>query len=486
MPQSFSSPSSRQSTGRPGGGAGYGQIHSAISKAVSKATVEVHRPFGSGAMAKPAMKPMCGPSAFEMLRKLDEQKSKSAGQPEGELVNADGSPQGEEGSVEAGGDDGAFMMPSDSDSEASSSGQEVQLQPAPSKRAGIQMKVLHQVARPTDAPEESGARGSGGGPVDRAGREGCARGSSLPPSSTVQKSASSGVLASSQTEGNAQVIGGGGTGSAVRVRSYDPRPAVAASRALRGDPDDSDSDSSDNGCQGARGGVTQWKANVRSLVQEFAKEERSRKRPAGAGSGGSDVGGAQVSRPPRVPHTTSKPEVSSSQAVDAQSAAPKRAPRREVEYTPATLAEYKEKYGAKGEKMEMGHLGPDLDDEGLLMKRAVQEKMKEFSKELHRINKHRQTSSGPKPQAKPEAPKLNARAKALEFAKNVPRPKLEPKAQVLVDGKPLPPADLRCADVVEKAEGGDCEADLIRREQKHLEDAEKAAQIKEFLKRMPI
>lgn len=42
-------------------------------------------------------------------------------------------------------------------------------------------------------------------------------------------------------------------------------------------------------------------------------------------------------------------------------------------------------------------LGPDLDDEDLLMKRAIQEKVKQFSRELHRVNKHRATKAPPGP-----------------------------------------------------------------------------------------
>merc|ERR1719359_2059489 len=58
------------------------------------------------------------------------------------------------------------------------------------------------------------------------------------------------------------------------------------------------------------------------------------------------------------------------------------------------------------------------------MKRAVQEKKKQFSKELQQINKQRHSSNRKeaKPEPKPE-PKATARAKAQEFARNVPKPK---------------------------------------------------------------
>merc|ERR1719357_925506 len=112
------------------------------------------------------------------------------------------------------------------------------------------------------------------------------------------------------------------------------------------------------------------------------------------------------------------------------------------------------------------------------MKRAVQEKMKEFSKELHRINKQRQAQTGAKTQPKPP----NARAKALEFAKNVPKPKAESKGPVIiVDGKLTHGAEsLRgttgnstsAAETEKMAGTNDCEEEeeLQRRERKRFED----------------
>ncbi|CAK9006182.1 Hypothetical protein SCF082_LOCUS8942 [Durusdinium trenchii] len=73
-------------------------------------------------------------------------------------------------------------------------------------------------------------------------------------------------------------------------------------------------------------------------------------------------------------------------------------PRVPIDYTPATLEEYKQRFGNKADYSELGRLGPDLDDENLLMKRAIQEKVKQFSRELHRVNKHRagKAQLGPK------------------------------------------------------------------------------------------
>mmetsp|Transcript_898 Transcript_898/g.2491 ORF Transcript_898/g.2491 Transcript_898/m.2491 type:complete len:179 (-) Transcript_898:262-798(-) len=167
-------------------------------------------------------------------------------------------------------------------------------------------------------------------------------------------------------------------------------------------------------------------------------------------------------------------------------ATPKPAPpkRADVDVTPITVEEYKEKYGEKGEKQDMGRLGPDLDDESLLMKKAVQEKVKQFSKELHRINRQRQEQVKPKPQAKPE-PKPNARAKALEFAQNVPKPKPVPKPQLVVDkGGHLTGAAARASAVVTE-ERDDLE-EIRRREKQHFEDVAKVAQIREFLSSLAV
>lgn len=103
---------------------------------------------------------------------------------------------------------------------------------------------------------------------------------------------------------------------------------------------------------------------------------------------------------------------------------------REVEFQPATLEEYKSKGYDRKELVELKHLGPDLDDEALLVKKAVQERMKQFSKELHKVNRQRLQAQAklPKPDPKPEPPKANARAKALEFARHVPKPKVVPRS----------------------------------------------------------
>ncbi|CAL1162572.1 unnamed protein product [Cladocopium goreaui] len=84
-------------------------------------------------------------------------------------------------------------------------------------------------------------------------------------------------------------------------------------------------------------------------------------------------------------------------------------------YTPATLDEYKQRFGSKADYAELGRLGPDLDDEDLLMKRAIQEKVKEFSRELHRVNKHRagKAQSWAQPWMQPQPQRLRQNDRVL-------------------------------------------------------------------------
>mmetsp|Transcript_49972 Transcript_49972/g.160628 ORF Transcript_49972/g.160628 Transcript_49972/m.160628 type:complete len:155 (+) Transcript_49972:260-724(+) len=149
------------------------------------------------------------------------------------------------------------------------------------------------------------------------------------------------------------------------------------------------------------------------------------------------------------------------------------------------MEEYKQRYGGKGEKTELGHLGADLDDDALLMKKAVQEKMKQFSKELQRINRHRSDVNKvqPKPPAPKPASKATARDKALEFAKNVPKPKVEVRQALQIECKSPSAA---AADARKRMNGADQEeqddlAEIRRREKQHFEDVAKVAQIREFL-----
>eukprot|EP00434_Breviolum_minutum_P009316 symbB.v1.2.008211.t1/scaffold492.1/size196413/14 len=172
-------------------------------------------------------------------------------------------------------------------------------------------------------------------------------------------------------------------------------------------------------------------------------------------------------KPPRAPSGPAE-----RQAGEEDTASKKHRPP--VEYTPATVEEYKQRFGNKAEVSELGRLGPDLDDEDLLMKRAIQEKVKQFSRELHRVNKHRAAKAQPKPEPKAES-KPTARAKAMQFAKNIPKPKLLPPKQVLVSP----------TNAVEEDQDAEWE-DLRRRERQHLEDVARIAEVKQLLERLAV
>lgn len=91
---------------------------------------------------------------------------------------------------------------------------------------------------------------------------------------------------------------------------------------------------------------------------------------------------------------------------------------RSVQYEPCTLNEYKRTSNDK--YYELGKLQPNLNDTELLAKRANQERIKAFSKSLRTINQQSSTNSRA---VKVEPSKVpSARAKALAFAKAIPKP----------------------------------------------------------------
>ncbi|CAE8624864.1 unnamed protein product, partial [Polarella glacialis] len=104
--------------------------------------------------------------------------------------------------------------------------------------------------------------------------------------------------------------------------------------------------------------------------------------------------------------------------------------------------------------------------------------VKQFSKELKRINTQRSTAVVPKPPPKPE-PKVNSRAKALEFAQNIPRPKLKPN-----QAKAAPAVPDASKDADREKDIADWE-EIRRRIKQHDEDVAKVAEVKEFLNRLP-
>lgn len=286
----------------------------------------------------------------------------------------------------------------------------------------------------------------------------------------------------------------------VRAQSSEPRGSVSFARDIDGGQGDGasvqadDSDDDDGPVVGRAGGEP-WKSDIRAMVKDFAREERARCGAAPRSGGNGPAAGkapAPVRPPkappnasaPRVPRRSLEPEVEK-QTPQAQENVPpgeqlffSKKPR-DVDYQPASLEDFKQKgYGKKEYSEIKPTLGPDLDDEDLLMKRAVQEKKKQFSKELQRINRHRIASREPKVEPKPE-PKPNARSKAQEFAKNVPKPKPPSAAR--------PPPE-RKAKEAKEAEPAQDQADwdeIQRREQQHFADVLRVKDIKDYLTQLP-
>jgi len=116
---------------------------------------------------------------------------------------------------------------------------------------------------------------------------------------------------------------------------------------------------------------------------------------------------------------------------------------RQVEWKPKTLDDYKQQNPSK--YYQLGKLGPDLDDDELIMKKVKAEQVKYFSKQLREVNRQR-AAAAPKKEGK-EKPSVVAKAKQeaaearqrrLEFAKQVPKPKprprMEPREDQRADG----------------------------------------------------
>jgi hypothetical protein len=279
-------------------------------------------------------------------------------------------------------------------------------------------------------------------------------------------------------------------GSSARARSNDHRVAVANARSSPPWPGDSDDSDDDGVCSAAAKGL-QWKADVKSIVRDFAHKNRTN------GMGvvpGPDDRTAAPRRPPKAPSNDAL--VPARNPVSGTvSEEPKRRPSlkeevkpgeeliysrrpRNVDYVPATLETYKQKYA--GIQSKHVSLGPDLDDDNLLIKKANKEKVKEFSKELSMVNKgnHRRAlQSEPKPEPKPE-PKSTARSKALEFAKNsVPKPKPAPKPTLLVE-----PQCAIAPSAIAPRSSGDAEREKLRAlEERHFQDRERAERIQEYV-----
>ena len=92
---------------------------------------------------------------------------------------------------------------------------------------------------------------------------------------------------------------------------------------------------------------------------------------------------------------------------------------RAVNYRPKTLAEYKRVQPQ--EYVELGKLPADLNSEHLIAKRANQQRIKDFSRNLRAINQRVITQNRHK--SRKEKPKmLSTRDKARMYAENIPKP----------------------------------------------------------------
>lgn len=589
--QLLASPSSRQgrgsapstpasAAGRAAGSrpTGYAALHGA--RAGAKAAGP--SPKSSSPVVQQAARPRCGPSAFDMLRKLDETQALQRG---GDAeVCSDGSL-----GIRAEDEEDGFMMPSETSSLA---GEDVHPQdelaeadstqapalggrprPVPLQARGV-APAANAIGsgQPTAASKSTGSRavpavaaarpgstsslgsdvagaGAVGVPAGNGDRESAADyvervkrslGAAAPAGPVVSGTGDTAAMAGLQAQppgakrhsagavvetgassqmpappararssdpraavaasrtanaaGGAPTAGGGATAKA-RARSSEPRAsAVSFSRqAASGDSDDDD-DSDDEihpaGAGAGQGpGGEPWKLDVKSLVKEFAQEERAR-------AGGAKGKSVAPARPPKAPAKaapTVPQHVPAGDRSERQGSEPgeqlffSRKPR-EVDYTPASLESYKQKGYDKKEYSSLKTLGPDLDDENLLMKKAEKEKMKQFSKELQRVNKTRSEAAAARgtqnAEPRPE-PKPTARAKALEFAKHLPKPK--PEVRPLEVRKPreaVPEATQKAPSEADKIQADWDE--IRRREKQHFDDIVKVQGIREFLNQLAV
>uniref|UniRef100_A0A7S1SGZ8 Uncharacterized protein n=1 Tax=Tetraselmis chuii TaxID=63592 RepID=A0A7S1SGZ8_9CHLO len=104
---------------------------------------------------------------------------------------------------------------------------------------------------------------------------------------------------------------------------------------------------------------------------------------------------------------------------------------RYVEYTPYTMEDFKGKpYNSKQQKYwELGKIGPDLETDELREKREKAERMKQYAKDAHKKNMAVSTAKPNKAKgANSAATKpLSSRERALDFAKNIPKPEVKSK-----------------------------------------------------------
>lgn len=528
------SPSSRPTT--PGGVAGTPTsgrgAATPVGSRASGGYAGIHAMRASGSTTKPVMparRPLCGPSAFDMLR-------------EREVAQA---PPVDSGDVEAAeaqpveGNEGGFTMPPMSDTSSPNGDCRERLAELEAEQPSSQSVVV-----PQRGTHETGGE-SAADYVERVKRSmGIANSAAAPQSAAAHEDIvasvprQAAVSAVQEEPVPAPQVRSSGRDATVpvsqgRSRSSDPRAAVAAVRAAdaaantrsqSSDPrpsavsirhpiapvdDDDDSDDEDDnvrplpsdGGSDVKAGGAPWKLDVKAMVKDFAREERTRSgaAPPARSSAGPTAKAAAPPRPPKVPPSlaqrpSTEPDAEKS-SVPAQENVPpggelffSKKPR-DVDYVPASLDDFKQKGYAKKEIAQLGKLGPDLDDDQLLMKRAIQEKKKQFSKELQRVNRQRMSvaaaSKDAKPEPKPE-PKATARAKAQEFARNLPKPKPPQAAKPATLERKPKEADNRVDHSSKEAARDQADWDEIRRREKqHFDDVLRVKDIKDFLSQLP-
>jgi len=106
--------------------------------------------------------------------------------------------------------------------------------------------------------------------------------------------------------------------------------------------------------------------------------------------------------------------------------------KRKSTYKPYSLKEYKEKPNDP-KFYRMGGLGANIGTEEWEKKNSKLQAMRQFASKVKITNKA--TNSNPPKRKKEPTKEKSKREKALEFAKNVPKPKIPPKKQKIVKQK---------------------------------------------------
>ncbi|GAX80322.1 hypothetical protein CEUSTIGMA_g7760.t1 [Chlamydomonas eustigma] len=195
----------------------------------------------------------------------------------------------------------------------------------------------------------------------------------------------------------------------------------------------------------------------------------------------------------QLQHEVSQVLVSSSpKAVEERDGLPYSRKPRHVDYQPYDLKDFEDKeYNIKKEGKgywQLGRLGPDLETEELQAKREKAERVKQLAAQVREDNM-KKAAAAPKPQPR-VIKEPTARDRAIEFAKNVPKPEVmipPPKPEV-VKKKP-PAAGSAAAARVAAAMGvgprGAAEATgLEALEAQHKEDQQRVDRIRAELARM--